>query len=170
MERILNTEPGCSELLVLLTPWGIKRPYVLFEISCFRHSRKRIVSINHGLTVDEIMSDPYVGVLLDHRVISAIESAIKDSDFLVLLVGDDLLSSRNAMYELGFAASEQRTRNVTLLPALLPGATDKSIPAYLRRFPSIDGREMSEKEVAEKIADQIVMATNSGAAAAGTPG
>ncbi|HEX3991639.1 MAG TPA: toll/interleukin-1 receptor domain-containing protein, partial [Acetobacteraceae bacterium] len=38
MERILNTEPGCSELLVLLTPWGIKRPYVLFEISCFRHS------------------------------------------------------------------------------------------------------------------------------------
>jgi predicted nucleotide-binding protein len=33
--------------------------------------------------------------------VSAIESAIKDSDFLVLLVGDDLLSSRNVMYELG---------------------------------------------------------------------
>jgi hypothetical protein len=102
--------------------------------------------------------------------VSAIESAIKDSDFLVLLVGDDLLSSRNVMYELGFAASEQRTRNVTLLPALLPGASDKSMPAYLRRFPSIDGREMSEEEVAEKIADQIVMATNGGAAAAGSPG
>src|ERR1700722_265717 len=98
------------------------------------------------------------------NIVSAIESAIKDSDVLVLLVGNDLLSSRDTMYELGFAASEQRTRNVTLLPALLPGASDQSIPSYLRRFPSIDGRDMSEEEVAEKIADQIVMATNARAA------
>ena len=69
LERILNTEPDCSELLILLTPWGIRRPWVLFEISCFRHSRKRIVGVTHGLTVDEVVSDPYVGVLLDRRVL-----------------------------------------------------------------------------------------------------
>ena len=69
LERILAAEPLCSELLVLLTPWSIRRPWVLFEISCFRHSRKRIIGIAHGLTTEEILRDPYVGTLLDRRVI-----------------------------------------------------------------------------------------------------
>jgi hypothetical protein len=42
---------------------------VLFEISCFRHSRKRIIGITHCLTGEDVLRDPYVGVLLDRRVI-----------------------------------------------------------------------------------------------------
>jgi hypothetical protein len=67
LERVLAAEPDCVELLVLLTPAGIRRPWVLFEISCFRHSRKRIVGVAHGLSVDDVRADPYVGVLLDRR-------------------------------------------------------------------------------------------------------
>jgi hypothetical protein len=69
LERILNAEAECSELLVLLTPWGMSRPWVLFEISCFRHSRKRIVGVTHGLTTNEVVGDPYLGVLVDRRVL-----------------------------------------------------------------------------------------------------
>jgi hypothetical protein len=69
VERILAAEPLCSELLVLLTPWAIRSSWVLFEISCFRHSRKRIVAVTHGLTNEEVLGDPYVGVLLDRQVI-----------------------------------------------------------------------------------------------------
>jgi hypothetical protein len=75
-ERVLNAEPACSELLVLLTPWAIRRPWVLFEISCFRHSRKRIIGIRHGVTDEEVLRDPYVGVLLDRRVIVDINRRI----------------------------------------------------------------------------------------------
>jgi len=67
LENVLNVEPRCGELLVLLTPWSIKRPYVLFEISCFTHSRKRIIGVTHGLSADDVARDPYVGVLLGRR-------------------------------------------------------------------------------------------------------
>ncbi len=63
-ERILDAEPGCSELLVLLTPWAITRTYVWLEIAFFKHSRKRIVGVLHGLSVEDITKDPQVAVLL----------------------------------------------------------------------------------------------------------
>ena len=63
-ERILDAEPECSELLVLLTPWAITRTYVWLEIAFFKHSRKRIVGVLHGLSVDDISKDPQIAVLL----------------------------------------------------------------------------------------------------------
>ncbi len=66
-ERIIQAETDCSELVVLLTPWSIKRSYVLFEISCFLHSRKRVVGILHGLSAIEAMADPVAGDLLVRR-------------------------------------------------------------------------------------------------------
>jgi hypothetical protein len=83
LAKILNAEPDCEELLVLLTPWSIKRAYVLFEISCFTHSWKRIVGIPHGLTADEVAKDPYIGVLLGRRDlvdINRIESYFEELD------------------------------------------------------------------------------------------
>ena len=63
-ERILDVEPDCDELLVLLTPWSARRPWVLFEISCFIHARKRVVCILHGLTTEDAKGDPIIGELL----------------------------------------------------------------------------------------------------------
>ncbi len=63
-DRILEAEATCSELLVLLTPWAIGRTYVWLEIGFFKHSRKRIVGVLHGLSVEEITKDPHVAVLL----------------------------------------------------------------------------------------------------------
>jgi hypothetical protein len=68
-ERILETEPGCSELLVLLTPWSMQRPWVLLEISCFLHSRKRIVGVVHGLSIEEARAVPAIGALMDRRTL-----------------------------------------------------------------------------------------------------
>ncbi len=62
--RILDVEPDCAELLVLLTPWSMQRPWVLFEICCFIHARKRVVGVLHGLTAEQVKDDPVIGVLL----------------------------------------------------------------------------------------------------------
>jgi hypothetical protein len=59
-EEILKAEPGCSELLVLLTPWSLKRPWIWLEIDFFRHSRKRIVCVLYGISAREVASDPDV--------------------------------------------------------------------------------------------------------------
>src|SRR3954452_19424141 len=44
-EAILRAEEACSELLVLLTPWSLKRTWVWPEIGFFRRARKRIVGV-----------------------------------------------------------------------------------------------------------------------------
>lgn len=62
--HILDLEPDCAELLVLLTPWSMKRPWVLFELSCFIHARKRVVCLLHGLTAEQAKDDPFIGVLM----------------------------------------------------------------------------------------------------------
>ena len=63
-EEILKAEPGCSELLVLLTPWSLKRTWIWLEIGFFRHSRKRIVRVLYGLTAQEISTDPDVASVI----------------------------------------------------------------------------------------------------------
>jgi hypothetical protein len=62
--EILKAEPDCTELLVLLTPWALKRPWVLLEIGFFRHARKRIVCVLHGLSPEDLRADPNVPSLL----------------------------------------------------------------------------------------------------------
>lgn len=63
-EEILKAEESCTELLVLLTPWSLKRNYVWMEIAFFRRGGKRIVGVLHGVTVKSIATDEKIAVLL----------------------------------------------------------------------------------------------------------
>jgi hypothetical protein len=62
--KILNAANECSELLVLLTPWSIARPYIWLEMGVFWGNRKRIVGVLHGLAVKELSSDERIPILL----------------------------------------------------------------------------------------------------------
>jgi hypothetical protein len=63
-EEIVKASKLCTELLVLLTPWSIERPYVWLEIGLFRYDNNRIVGVLHGVKVEDISGDPRVPVLL----------------------------------------------------------------------------------------------------------
>ncbi len=53
-EQIRIAAASADELLVFLTPWSKSRPYVLMETGIFWGSRRRIVSVLHGLGLKEI--------------------------------------------------------------------------------------------------------------------
>lgn len=61
---IRNAANESTELVVLLTPWATTRPYIWLEMGTFWGSEKRIVCILHGLTADNISTDPKIPVLL----------------------------------------------------------------------------------------------------------
>src|SRR5919202_1501520 len=63
-EAILKAEETCTELLVLLTPWSLKRSWVWLEIGFFRRARKRIVGVLYGLSVNDVSTDPDVASVL----------------------------------------------------------------------------------------------------------
>lgn len=63
-EQILAAEPGCDELLVLLTPWALDRPFVWMEVGFFRHARKRIVGLLYGISAVELSADNRVPVTI----------------------------------------------------------------------------------------------------------
>jgi hypothetical protein len=63
-DEIVKASKLCTELLLLLTPWSVERPYIWLEIGFFRHDNKRIVGVLHGLKADDISGDPRVPVLL----------------------------------------------------------------------------------------------------------
>ncbi len=46
---------ACSELLVLLSPWSVDRPYVWMEIGAAWMQGKRVVGILHHLTRSELI-------------------------------------------------------------------------------------------------------------------
>jgi hypothetical protein len=48
---------------------GNQAPVRVIRNQLLSAQQEGILGINHGLTVEEIMADPYVGVLLDRRVI-----------------------------------------------------------------------------------------------------
>lgn len=64
-EEILKAEETCTELLVLLTPWALKRSFIWLEIGFFRRGRKRIVGVLHGLTPSDLTADDNVAVLIN---------------------------------------------------------------------------------------------------------
>ena len=45
-----------DEVLVLLTPWAIKRPYIWLEIGAIWGQVKRIVGVLHGLNASELVA------------------------------------------------------------------------------------------------------------------
>lgn len=52
--KLVKAARASRELLVLLTPWAIERPFVWLEVGAFWGAKKRIVVACHGLTAKEI--------------------------------------------------------------------------------------------------------------------
>jgi hypothetical protein len=63
-DELVKASKLCTELLLLLTPWSVGRPYIWLEIGFFRHDNKRIVGVLHGLKLEEISTDARIPVLL----------------------------------------------------------------------------------------------------------
>jgi hypothetical protein len=93
---------------------------------------------------------------------SEIEIAVRESDIFIALLGPDFPAADFGMYELGFALSEQRSRGGILISVILPGADEKEIPGYLRRFDMIDARPLGTDDVVAAIMDHIVAARATG--------
>jgi hypothetical protein len=52
-DEILLAAESSTELLVLLTPWAVERPYVMMELGLFCQTGKRIIGVVHGLNDHE---------------------------------------------------------------------------------------------------------------------
>ena len=66
-EDILNFLEQAHELVVLLTPWALERPYVWAEIGAAWGRRIPIVALLLGITATELQSRPGIPVLLKKR-------------------------------------------------------------------------------------------------------
>lgn len=66
-ESILSFLEQAHELLVLLTPWALDRPYVWAEIGAAWGRRIPIVGVLHGMTPTELQSRPGVPIFLKKR-------------------------------------------------------------------------------------------------------
>jgi TIR domain-containing protein len=66
-EEILGSLQRADELLVLMTPWALDRPYVWAELGAAWFRRIPIVVVLHGLTAAELQSQPGVTVFLKKR-------------------------------------------------------------------------------------------------------
>ncbi len=66
-EDILNFLEQAHELVVLLTPWALERPYVWAEIGAAWGRRIPIVALLLGITPTELQTRPGIPVLLKKR-------------------------------------------------------------------------------------------------------
>ena len=66
-EEILNSLQRAHELVVLLTPWALERPYVWAEIGAAWSRRIPIVALLLGITPAELQSQPRIPLLLKKR-------------------------------------------------------------------------------------------------------
>src|SRR5438093_9302395 len=66
-EEILSALQKADELLVLMTPWALDRPYVWAELGAAWLRRIPIVVVLHGVTAAELQSRPGVTVFLKKR-------------------------------------------------------------------------------------------------------
>jgi len=66
-EDILNFLEQAHELVVLLTPWALERPYVWAEIGAAWGRRIPIIALLLGITPTELQSRPGIPVLLKKR-------------------------------------------------------------------------------------------------------
>ena len=63
-EEILSAAQNSDELLVLLTPWALTRPYIWIEIGAFWVYSKRIIGVLQGLRISELITDEGTPTLL----------------------------------------------------------------------------------------------------------
>lgn len=73
-ENILAFLEQADELLVLLTPWALDRPYVWAEIGAAWGRRIPIIGILHGMTSTELQTRPGIPVFLKKRDLLDINS------------------------------------------------------------------------------------------------
>lgn len=66
-EEILDFLNRAEELVVLLTPWALERPYVWAEAGAAWIRRIPIVAVLHGVTPGELQSRPGIPVFLKKR-------------------------------------------------------------------------------------------------------
>ena len=72
--EILTALDKASELLVLLTPWALERPYVWMEIGAAWGRRISIAVVLHGMTASDLQIKAGVPVLLKQRNLIDINS------------------------------------------------------------------------------------------------
>jgi len=68
-ERILVELRRSHELVVLLTPWALERPYVWAEIGAAWGKRLLIIGLLHGLTAQDIDTKPSFPVMKSRNLI-----------------------------------------------------------------------------------------------------
>jgi hypothetical protein len=66
-DAILEFLSKAHELVVLLTPWALDRPYIWAEIGAAWGRRIPIVAILHGMIPHELQSRPGIPVLIKKR-------------------------------------------------------------------------------------------------------
>ena len=66
-EDIRDFLQQAHELVVLLTPWALERPYIWAEIGVAWGRRIPIVVLLHGMTSEELQSKPNVPLFLKKR-------------------------------------------------------------------------------------------------------
>jgi TIR domain len=62
--KIRKATRASKEMIVLITPWAIDRPFVWLEMGAFWGSGKRIVALLHGLTAKEVATNERLPVVL----------------------------------------------------------------------------------------------------------
>ena len=66
-DKILVALGRSKELLVLLTPWSLSRPYVWAEVGAAWGLRIPIVGVLHGVSFDELQSDSRIPLIIRRR-------------------------------------------------------------------------------------------------------
>lgn len=66
-DDILGFLQKADELVALLTPWALERPYVWAELGAAWGRKIHIVGVLHGLTAGDLQSRPGVPVFLKKR-------------------------------------------------------------------------------------------------------
>ncbi len=66
-DDILSFLEKAHELVVLLTPWALERPYVWAEIGAAWGRRIPIIALLHGITAGDLQSKQQIPVLLKRR-------------------------------------------------------------------------------------------------------
>lgn len=62
--RILEAVRAFQELLVLLTPWALKRSYIWMEIGAIWGLERRVIGVLHGLSPSELVTQEGTPALL----------------------------------------------------------------------------------------------------------
>jgi len=63
-DKILEAVRGSTELLVLLTPWALARPYIWLEIGAIWGMGRRVVGVLYGLSASELVTQDGTPALL----------------------------------------------------------------------------------------------------------